>query len=371
MANQTSTFDGAHIVDLLHDAPNVDLVAILAAEHGVRGDVQAGEQVDDDIDARTGTPVFSVYGATRKPTPQMLEGIDVIVYDLQDAGARFYTFISSMGLAMQAAAEANAAFVVLDRPNPLGDRVSGFMRDEAHVSFVGQYPVPALYGLTAGELARAIQGERWLSGMDDLNLTIVPLDNWSPTMTYVDTGLGWTAPSPGLPTVDAVLAYPGTVLFEATTISYGVGTEAPFTTIGAPWSDGVSLAFALNELAATRADMAGVRFEPVDFTPSSAFAPAPRYDGVTMSGVRYRVIDPHGFDPVVVGVAVLQALRDHARATDAGPLIDRPDFFDLLAGTRELRALVEGDAPLDHIVDAWLDDVTQFGSTVDRYRLYE
>src|SRR5512145_2098379 len=200
ITNQTGRVGTEHLADLLSKAPNVRLTAILAPEHGFRGEAEAGAKVGASIDARTGVAVFSLYGATNKPTRQMLRNIDVLVFDIQDVGVRFYTYISTMGLAMQAAAEARIPFVVLDRPNPLGgDYVSGFVLEPALASFVGQYPIPIVHGMTVGELARMIKGERWLKGLDRLELTVVPLDGWRRAMCWPDLQRPWVPTSPNIP----------------------------------------------------------------------------------------------------------------------------------------------------------------------------
>src|SRR5262245_2201020 len=206
ITNHTGLVRGEHLADLLHKAPNVKLTAIFAPEHGFRGTAEAGAKVRDNVDAKTGVPVFSLYGASRKPTPQMLRNVDVLVFDIQDVGARFYTYIATMGLAMQAAAAARIPFLVLDRPNPLGgDYVSGFVLEPALRSFVGQYPIPIVHGLTVGELARMIQGEKWLEGLDTLELSLVQMRGWRRSMRWPQTGRTWVATSPNIPTFEAAL----------------------------------------------------------------------------------------------------------------------------------------------------------------------
>jgi len=366
IANATSTFEGQHIIDLLAAAPDVDLVAAFAPEHGIRGTADAGAQVADETDPVTGIPIVSLYGNNRAPTPASLADLDVLVYDLQDVGARYYTYISTLGLAMQAAADAGVEFVVLDRPNPLGgERVAGFTREPELESFVSQYPIPSVYGLTAGELAAAIAGERWLRGLDALDLTVVPVANWSRTMRWNETGLAWVAPSPGLPTATSALVYPATVLFEATSLSFGKGTTTPFELVGAPWLDGAALAAGLNAH-----DLPGVQFEAITFTPSADLAPNPRHGGEEVGGVALRVTDPASFDPVAAGVYLLSMVQQQATAAGRSSIIDRPDFFDLLAGTTRLRVEVTNEIPADAIVAGWADDRDAFVAVHNRYRRY-
>ncbi|MFQ5557402.1 MAG: exo-beta-N-acetylmuramidase NamZ domain-containing protein [Acidimicrobiales bacterium] len=368
IANHTSLVRGTHLIDVLDAAPNVELEAVFAPEHGVRGTEGAGTGIDDETDPATGVRVLSLYGETKKPTPEMLAGLDVVVYDLQDVGARFYTFISTMGLAMQAAAEAGVGFVVLDRPDPTGGGPSaGFVLEPELVSFIGQYPIPAAYGLTPGELALAIEGEGWIDGLEDLDLEVVEMSGWSRGMTWDATHLGWVPPSPGLPGPESAFAYPGTVLLEATSISYGGGTDDTFTVAGAPWADGSLLAADLDGRG-----LAGVRFEPLDFVPRPlpGRSDDPRLNGERLSGVRIVITDEVVMDPVAVGVHLLEAF--HTAALEAGidDLIDRPRTFDLLAGTPRLREMLVEGARADAIVAAWREEAAAFDALRSPYELY-
>lgn len=366
VTNQASLVDGVNLVDVLHASPSVELVALFAPEHGIRADLGAGVDVADGVDPVTGLPVHSLFGATRKPTPEMLDGVELLAFDLQDVGVRFYTYNSTMGLAMQAAAEAGIPFVVLDRPNPLGRRLtSGPLRAPDQVSFVSQYPIPAVHGMTSGELARAIQGEGWLDGLEDLDLRVVAVDGWDPDRGWSGTGLGWVPPSPGLPTLDIVQAYPGTVLFEATTVSYGRGTDRPFGQVGAPWIDAPALVAVLEA-----AGLPGVRFEPTTFTPEAGPAAAePRYEGVSVPGVRVVVTDAGAVDPFAVGVHVLHHVIEQGRAAGVA-VIDRADFFDLLAGSSALRLDLEAGVAPATIVEGWRADLDRFEAVRERWRLY-
>ena len=366
IVNQTAMVDGRHLIDLVAESPVVELGAVFAPEHGVRGVADAGEAVGDTTDPTTGVPIYSLYGQTRAPTPAMLSDIDVLVYDLQDVGTRFYTYISTMGLAMQVAAAADKPFVVLDRPNPLGgDVVAGFTRTSDQESFVSQYPIPSVYGLTAGELAQAIVGEAWLPGLENLQLRIIPVEGWDRSARWPQTGLEWIAPSPGLPSADAALAYPGTVLFETTTLSYGKGTEHPFSTIGAPWIDGPILADRLNQL-----ELPGVTFDPVSFTPDPALAPNPRLAGVALEGIRYQISDPVAFEPTVTGVHVLVEVRDLGAEVGAGTIVDRRPMFNLLAGDTRLLSLLDSGATAPEIIAEWQGDNEAFDELRQPYLLY-
>ncbi len=238
ITNQTGRVGDEHLADALSRAPNLKLAAIFAPEHGFRGQAEAGASVRSGRDAKTGVPIHSLYGATRKPTQAMLRGVDVLVFDIQDVGARFYTYISTMGLAMQAAAAARIPFVVLDRPNPLGgEYVSGFVLEPPCRSFVGQYPIPIVHGLTVGELARMIQGERWLDGLEALELSVVEMQGWRRSMRWPQTQREWVATSPNIPSFEAALVYPGIGIVGEAEVSEGRGTPTPFSLFAAPWLD--------------------------------------------------------------------------------------------------------------------------------------
>ncbi len=368
IANQTSLARGEHLIDLLDEAPNVELTAVFAPEHGVRGAVGDRLIEDDRVDLATGVTIFSLYSETRRPTPEMLEQVDVLVFDLQDVGTRFYTFISTLGLAMQSAADAGIPFVVLDRPNPIGGRISsGFTLEPDQVSFIGQYPIPSAYGLTSGELALAIRGEGWLPGLDGLDIRVVEMDGWTRDMLWPDTGRAWVPPSPGLPTFDSALAYPGAVLFEATSISYGAGTLEPFAIFGASWADGDALESDLDGRGLPGVDFRAVTFRP---RPIEGVTENPRLNGERMNGVAYDVTDPVAFEPVATGVHVLDAFNRQAEAHGITDFIDRPPTFDLLAGTTRLREMLDAGTPADQIVAAWTATAENFVELRDPYLLY-
>lgn len=368
IVNQTSVVHRTHLIDLVNNSGNVTLGAIFAPEHGVRGTADAGELVNDDIDATTGVTIFSLYGSTRQPSLDMLAGIDVLFYDLQDVGTRHYTYISTMGLAMQTAAEAGIPFVVLDRPNPLGGiNLFGPVLEDALISFIGQYPIPSGYGLTAGELALAIKGERWLEGLEQLDLQIAEMRGWSRSMVWPDTGLDWIAPSPGLPTFDAALLYPGTVLIESTALSYGAGTSTPFETVGASWIDADGLVSDLQQRG-----LAGVEFEPVDFVPSIIVnvAPNPRLEGQQLQGVHLVSVDDSQVDPFRIGLELLDALEQQAAAAGLPSIVERGQIFDLLTGSTTLRQDLLAGVAVQEILDGLRADLTGFDQLRQPYLLY-
>ncbi len=352
VTNTTGQLDGTSIVDLLAD--HVDLQAIFAPEHGLRANADAGEAVTDGVDPVTGLPVHSLYGETRKPTPEMMSGLDVIVYDIQDVGCRCYTYISTLGLAMQAAAEQGIAVVVLDRANP-NPYVSGFVRDLDQESFVSQYPIPLAYGLSSGQLAEAIVGEGWMSGLEGLDLTVVA-SSGTPTFDP------WVPPSPALPTHTSALVYPGTVLFEATILSIGRGTDEPFVVVGAPWVDAEELVGAF----ATWESELGATITATTITPQQlAYMSAPpKFAGETVPAVEVTITDPARFDPAAVAVVLLSELQGQ----NGAPIIDRPDMFDLLAGTTRLRTMLADDATPEEIIASWQPEAQDFATRMATYR---
>jgi len=349
-------------VRLLDDHDAVDLRRLFGPEHGIRGRARAGDAVADGTDERTGLPVSSLYGDTRRPTAGMLADIDVLVYDVQDLGVRYYTFAPTLAHVLEGAAEHDTRVVVLDRPNPIAPLgVSGNRVPDEHASFVGGYRLPVTHGLTVGELARYVAGEFGV----DVDLTVVALSGWSRSDWYDETGLAWVPPSPNVPTLTTATLYPGTCLFEGTTLSEGRGTAKPFELVGAPWVDGVAWADALNAL-----DLAGVRFRPAAFVPSDG-----HHEGADVTGVQVHLRDRDTVDPLAVGLAMLvSAFRqfpETAWRVDEGAY-----FVDRLAGGPALRDAIEGASSVDvetvvaGIRDGWRDDAGEFRDRRDPYEVY-
>ncbi|PSQ73908.1 MAG: DUF1343 domain-containing protein, partial [Bacteroidetes bacterium QH_6_64_77] len=360
IANHTAQVDTAHLVDRLATAPDVELGAIFAPEHGFRGTAGAGESIEEGQDLRTGTPVYSLYDDTRRPTPEELQSLDALVFDVQDVGARFYTYITTMGLAMQAAAEADLQFVVLDRPNPLGGTyTSGFVLEPAHSSFVGRYPIPIAHGMTIGELARYIRAEGLMPGVESLDLSVVSVENWTRDQQWPDTGRTWTPPSPNLPTWETALLYPGMCFFEGVRVSEGRGTARPFLQIGAPWS-----AEAARQVVDTlRAhDLPGVAVDTTTFTPQSMpqAAPSPRFEGEQVHGFELEVTDRQAVYPLEIGIHALHAMYRQAQAEGYTNFVSRPQHLTRLAGTNRLLRLLRNGTPPDSIVASWREEVAAF-----------
>ena len=355
ITNQTGVdASGRSSIDRLHEHPSVELVALFAPEHGIRGTADPGETIADDVDVETGVPIHSLYGAVRSPTPEMLDGIEVLLVDYQDIGARYWTYVSTMTLAMEAAAEQGIPVVVLDRPNPIGGAVQGNVLDPPFATFVGRYPVAMRHGMTLGELARYYQGEFGIGG----ELHVAPVEGWRRGVPFAETGLPWIQPSPNMPDIESATHYPGTCLFEGTVLSVARGTEAPFQQIGAPWLDGEALAEAMNGYG-----LRGVRFEPVRFTPD---APSDgKFDGVEVEGVRLVATSPE-YDPTHAAVALLVETR-RMSGTRWGWL---QAHFDRLAGTDLLRQAIDAGAGVDEIRSGWRDELEAFKEVRERYLIY-
>ncbi len=367
IVNHTARVGDRHLVSLVHEAPGVTVAAIFGPEHGWRGTEEDGVAIEDGRDTETGAPVYSLYGQHRRPTPAMLRGLDALIYDIQDVGARFYTFISTMGLAMQAAAEAGIPFVVLDRPNPIsGDYVSGFVLEPAHRSFVGQYAIPIAHGLTTAELAGMLVGEGLLPDLHGLKLAVIAMEGYDRTMQWPDTGLPWVNTSPNIPGFQTALVYPGTCFFEATSASEGRGTKTPFTLLGAPWADGQALASALSS-----AQLPGVRFT------AAAFAPAPtpgmdmnpKLSGQDLQGIQIQVTERRLYQSVETGIHILHAFYE--AAPDKAAFLSRPGWLSRLSGTGRLLAMLQaGNTPAE-IIRAWQGEVTAFRARRGLYLLYD
>ncbi len=344
-------------IDALHRHPEVRLVALFGPEHAIHGRAEAGERVEGGADPRTGLPVYSLYGETRRPPPEALQDLDVLLFDIQDIGTRYYTYVWTMALAMEAAASQGVRFVVLDRPNPIGgELVQGNVLDPAFATFVGLYPVPMRHGLTPGELALFLNVEHGIG----VELDVVPVAGWRRDTWYDDTGLGWVAPSPNMPSVESAAHYPGTCLFEGTNLSVGRGTDRAFQQIGAPWLAHEELARRLN---ARR--LPGVRFEPVVFTPRNPGDG--RFGDRSVRGVRLHVTDRRVYDSPVAGVALLVEIQN----LHPDRLTWRVSHFDRLAGTDRLREGVLAGRSVAELTAEWPTQIRAFQEAVRPYLLYQ
>ncbi len=346
---------GTPDIDLLAASKDVTLVALFAAEHGIRGDAPAGERIADDRDAKTGVPIFSLYMAEdRGPTPEMLENVDAIVYDLPEVGGRTWTYVSTMALAMQAAAKKRIPFVVLDRPNPIGGEiVEGALLDPAFRSFVGMYPIPARHGMTVGELATFFNREFGIGA----NLIVARAEGWRRSQWFADTGLPWRNPSPNLRSPGALNNYPGTVYFEGTNLTEGRGTDRPFEQIGAPWLDAPKVVKAMNDRG-----LPGVRFAAIAM---AVAAGAAKFPGQTIPAVRFVVTDRDAYRPVRTALLLIDEIRrQHPGEFAWGRTIDR------LTGSDKVRRAIDGGT-LAALLEEWDRDAAAFRERRTPYLLYE
>ncbi len=368
ITNQTARVDSVHLIDAMLSSHVVELAALFGPEHGIRGDVEDGAAIKDGTDPFTGIPVFSLYGSSRAPELAILDKLDVLVFDIQDIGARFYTFISTMGHSMQAAARAGIPFVVLDRPNPLGGRqVDGFVLDSLHRSFIGLYPIPIQHGMSVGELAAMIKGEGFLENLEDLDLEIIRMEGWRREMTWPDIGRPWVPTSPNIPDFETALVYPGMCFFEGTAASEGRGTNRPFRTIGAPWLDAPGAAEGLGKM-----ELPGVRFAATDVRPRSipGVAASPKFEGEIIHAITIDVTDRPSFSPLRTGIAVLSSVYRYSPETERASFF-KPRWLGLLSGTdRMYEALLRGDTPGD-ITLSWAGEVAEFESRRKKYLLYD
>ena len=346
---------GTPDIDLIAAHKDLKLVALFAAEHGIRGTAAAGERVKDDRDAKTGVPIFSLYQTEdRGPSPAMLDEVDVLVYDLPEVGGRTWTYVSTMALSMQAAAKKNIPFVVLDRPNPIGGEiVEGAVLDPAFRSFVGMYPIPARHGMTVGELASFFNKEFGIG----VNLIVAPTANWRRSQWFTDTGLPWRNPSPNLRSPAALNNYPGTVYFEGTNLTEGRGTDRPFEQIGAPWLDAVTVVNAMQQQR-----LPGIRFEATSVAVESGAA---KFPGQTIPAIRFVVTDRDAYRPVRTALLLIDAIRRHHPKEFAwGKSIDR------LTGSDKVRMAIEGGT-LPVLLEQWDREAAAFRERRKPFLLYD
>jgi uncharacterized protein YbbC (DUF1343 family) len=347
-------------IDLLR-AEGFDLVALYGPEHGVRGGAQAGAVVGDAVDPWSGLPAYSLYGKTKKPTPAMLEGVEVLLFDIWDIGARFYTYPYTMAYCMEAAKEKGIPIYVLDRPNPVGGlKMEGPLLEKGLETFVGLYPIPTRHGMTLGELARLFNAEFGIGA----DLTVIPCEGWSRSMYWEETGHPFVPASPNSTGMDMAVLYTGTCHFEGTNWSEARGTTKPFEMIGAPWAEGNRLADALNAY-----DLRGVRFRPTFFTPTFS-----KHAGVECQGVQVHVTDRHACKPVLTGLTMLEAVFRlypeqssfrHAESPGAIASIDR------LAGSVSVRESIEAERPIRPLYDSWAPSMEGFAKLREPYLLYQ
>lgn len=345
-------------VDILFEAPDVQLVALYGPEHGVRGDIPAGEKVENQVDAKTGLKVHSLYGKTRKPTPEMLQGIDVLVYDIQDIGCRSYTFISTMGLVMRAAKEQNKEVVILDRPNPLGgEKVEGSGVSQGYFSFVSQFDIPYIYGLTCGELANYLNQEI------GCKLTVVPMQGWKRSMRFEDTGLPWVPTSPQIPSTAAAILYPATgIIGEMGFLNIGVGYTLPFQVMTAPWVKSVELTEVLNAK-----QLPGVAFRPILYKPLFG-----DLQGQTVQGVQIFITDYDKARLSEIQFHVIEAMHQlyPSHVLFSAETEKRNNMFDKVCGTNFIRENFSKQYKTDDILSYWRNNEQAFKEKSASFYLY-
>jgi uncharacterized protein YbbC (DUF1343 family) len=348
-------------IDILFEAKGVSLVALFGPEHGVRGEVNAGDKIENTKDPKTGLPIYSLYGTTHKPTVDMLKGIDVLVYDIQDIGCRSYTYISTLGKAMEAAAENGIDFVVLDRPNPLGgNKIEGSIAEKEFFSFVGAFPIPYVYGLTVGELALLINEENFIS--KKCNLSVIRMEGWKRNMHYRETGLKWVQTSPHVPYMDTPFYYVTSgILGELNPINIGIGYTLPFQLFGAEWIDADKMATAMIDL-----NLKGILFRPIYFKPYYG-----KNAGKLIGGVQIYITDPDKVNLMSVQFIFLQEHHKLYPEIDILKLSeDRLNMFDKVCGTNIIREKFFANYRYDDIKKYLNKDVDKFRKISKKYFLY-
>lgn len=353
-------------VDILNEAPGVELVALFGPEHGVRGNAHAGDAVGDAVDERTGIKMYSLFGKTHKPTPEMLSDIDVLVYDIQDIGCRSYTFYATMGVCMEACGENGVEFMVLDRPNPLGgNKVEGNLVEEGYFSFVSKYAIPYLYGLTPGELAQLLNGEGMIKSK--AKLTVIPMEGWTRDMKFRDTGMPWVLPSPQIPAPENAFFYPVSgILGELYIFNTGIGYTLPFETFAASWIDADALAEKMNAL-----NLPGLNFRPINYKPFFALSVAVDQSLQEVHGVQTYITDPDAAELTLTQFYFLQVI--HEMYPDKQLFeqnTKRYAMFDKVCGTKEIRERFTKRYRVEDIKDYFNKDAQQFKALSQRYYIY-
>ncbi len=358
-------------IDILNDAEDVNLVALFGPEHGVRGDAYAGDKVDDSVDQLTGIKVFSIYGKYREPSQEMLDGIDIMVYDIQDVGTRSYTFISTLGLVMRACAKKGIEVMVLDRPNPLGgNKVEGCNVEPGFFSFVSEFEIPYVYGLTVGELAIMIneegmnRGQRGYDSPLKCKLSVIPMDGWHRDMTYVETGLPWVLPSPNIPYPQTAIDYPSSGISGELYgyLNVGVGYTLPFETFAAEWIDADRLKEELDSY-----NLPGTAFRTIHYKPIAGSS-----QGKLIHGVQFHYTDYEAATVSLTQFYVMQALhRLYPGRNPFDMAQSRMGMFDKVCGTDYVRKTFSKRLEVEDIIDYWNKDVSDFKSLSKRYYLYD
>lgn len=356
--------NGTHLVDTLFNRDDVEIKALFGPEHGIRGDAPDGNTIKDGIDTKTGLPVYSLYGKIRKPTAEMLNGIDVLIFDIQDIGARFYTFISTMYYVIQAGAENNIPVLILDRPNPIGGlKVEGPICSEDLFSFVGIAPIPIRHGMTVGELAEFFNGEGLLGNGLKADLKIITMENWQRNFYYDDCGLTWIKPSPNMPNLQTAIVYPGMCLIEGTNVSEGRGGYYPFLRIGAPYIDRDKLYNKINSYSLPGTKISAISFEPISIPNMST---SPKYKNEICNGISIEVTNRDEFKPVEFGIYLIKSIKE----LYPEEFEFRDSRIDKLFGQTYLRTMINDNKSPESIIAKWQDDIENFKQKRNNYLLY-
>ncbi len=356
--------NGVHLVDTLFEDKRFNVTALFGPEHGIRGKAPAGEKVNDNTDSKTGLPVYSLYGKNKQPSKEMLKNVDVLLFDIQDVGARFYTYISTLFYTIKSGAENNIPVIVLDRPDPInGVYVDGPIRKEEQASFVGIAPIPIAYGMTTGELAKYFAGEKLIGKDLKPNLTVIEMKNWKRDSYYDDYNNIWVRPSPNIPDINTAIVYPGMCLIEGTNASEGRGTYHPFLTIGAPYINSKKL---ISELQ--NEDELGVKLDEIEFTPKSIpeMSTSPKYKDEKCYGIKIEISDRQKFKSVEFGIRLLCSLKK-AFPNDFKL---KESSIDRLSGDKNIREMINTGKSADDIISYWQDELNNFKQIRKKYLLY-
>lgn len=365
VTNHTAVLkNGVHLVDTLNSFKDIKITALFGPEHGIRGNYSDGESIDNSVDSKTGIHVYSLYGKYKKPTKEMLKDIEVLIFDIQDIGARFYTYISTMFYSIQAAAENNIPIIILDRPNPInGVYVDGPIRKPDLISFVGIAPLPITHGMTIGELANYFVGEKLISDSLKVDLKIIKMKNWERNLFFNSFCEQWIHPSPNIPSLETAIVYPGICLIEGTNISEGRGTDAPFLTIGAPFINSTKL---IEELISQELD--GLLLEPISFTPKEIKGRAvnPKFKDKYCNGIKITITDNLKFESVKFGIKLISTLY----RLYPNDFKFKDDSFDRLAGDKLIRQKIIEGISSEKIIQSYQSELNVFKEIRKKYLLY-
>ena len=356
--------NGVHLVDTLNNLNNVKIIALFGPEHGIRGNAPDGQAIKDGVDVKTKIPVYSLYGKNRKPTKEMLNGIDVLIFDIQDIGARYYTFISTLYYALISAAENNIPIIVLDRPNPIGGIiVDGPIRKEEFKSFVAIAPIPIQHGMTIGELATMFNEEGWLGNGLKAKLTVVKMKGWQRNLFFDQCNLPWINPSPNIPSLNTAILYPGMCLLEGVNVSEGRGTYSPFLTFGAPYINSNQLLTELNKIPHHGLELSKISFTPISIKNMST---NPKYKDIQCNGIKINVVNKKDVKALRFGIQVLYFI--HKLYPDDFRF--RKNWLDKLFGDTYLTSMIKNNSAPDQIFEMWNSDINKFKKLRKKYLLY-